>query len=102
MNSGTDLLKKLASGVSAYVDGANGLAQSTIDSLGDQVKLAAGIKQLSQGTSGLSDGLTTYRSRLEANAASADGDLTLLRDAAYRSILTGTTTIAEAIRATKG
>ncbi|MEZ5201978.1 MAG: YhgE/Pip domain-containing protein [Micropruina glycogenica] len=64
--------KKLASGVSAYVDGANGLAQSTIDSLGDQVKLAAGIKQLSQGTSGLVSGLTTYQSTLKANAAASE------------------------------
>ncbi|MDZ4754688.1 MAG: ATPase, T2SS/T4P/T4SS family [Phycisphaerae bacterium] len=37
-----------------------------------------------------------------AAAAFADGDLSLLRDAAYRSIRDGVTTVAEAIRLTKG
>ncbi|MBL9120076.1 MAG: Flp pilus assembly complex ATPase component TadA [Phycisphaerae bacterium] len=37
-----------------------------------------------------------------AETAMKDGDLCLLRDAAYRSVLSGTTTITEALRATKG
>jgi general secretion pathway protein E/type IV pilus assembly protein PilB len=37
-----------------------------------------------------------------AAAALADGDLTLLRDAAYRAIRDGITTVAEAVRLTKG
>ena len=64
--------KKLSTGVSAYVEGANALAQQTIDSLPDQVKLAGGIEQLSQGTSGLVSGLTTYQSTLKANAAASE------------------------------
>jgi general secretion pathway protein E/type IV pilus assembly protein PilB len=36
-----------------------------------------------------------------AAAALEDGDMTLLRDAAYRAVLSGTTTITEALRATK-
>ncbi len=37
-----------------------------------------------------------------AAAALEDGDLTILRDAAYRAVAEGVTTVAEAVRATKG
>ncbi|MFT3859966.1 YhgE/Pip domain-containing protein [Micropruina sp.] len=63
--------KKLSEGVSQYVAGANKLAQTTIDSLPGQVKLAAGLQQLSTGTSGVSSGLTTYQSALSSNAEQA-------------------------------
>ncbi len=43
----------------------------------------------------------TNASRIAA-AAIEDGDLCLLRDAAYRAVREGVTTIAEAVRATKG
>lgn len=56
--------KKLAGGVSDYVDGANQLAQQTIDSLPGQVQLAGGIKQLSQGATGISAGLGAYQDQM--------------------------------------
>lgn len=63
--------RKLADGVSSYVDGANTLAQQTIDTLPQQVQLASGIKQLSQGAAGLAGGLGTYQAGLKANAKKA-------------------------------
>lgn len=62
---------QLASGVKQYVTGANQLAQTTIDSLPGQAKLAAGIGQLSDGSSGISTGLATYQKTLSSQGAQA-------------------------------
>jgi putative membrane protein len=57
--------KKLAAGTATYVAGVNDLVDQTITALPQQVSLAAGVKQFSEGASGLSSGLTTYQSSME-------------------------------------
>lgn len=56
---------KLADGTSQYVAGVNDLIDQTIAALPAQVKLADGVKQLSDGASGLSTGLATYQDSME-------------------------------------
>lgn len=65
-------VRKLSNGVGDYVDGANQLAQQTIDSLPQQVQLARGVEQLSQGSSGIASGLSTYQQGLQASAGQAE------------------------------
>lgn len=64
-------VSKLADGTAGYVAGANQLAQSTIDSLPQQVALIGGLKQAADGASGLSGGLSTYKSSLLSQASQA-------------------------------
>jgi putative membrane protein len=55
---------QLADGTGKYVSGVNKLVDSTITALPQQVALASGVNQLSQGASGLSGGLKTYQSAM--------------------------------------
>ncbi len=64
-------VRKLADGTASYVAGANELAQSTIDSLPQQVALIDGLQQAADGASGLSSGLSTYKSSLLSQASDA-------------------------------
>ncbi len=68
--------RKLANGTSQYVTGVNKLADQTIAALPQQVELAAGVSQLSDGAAGISGGLKTYQDSLSANAKAASGGAT--------------------------
>lgn len=69
-------VRSLADGTASYVTGANQLAQSTIDSLPQQVALISGLQQAAAGASGLSEGLSTYKSSLTAQASQASSAAT--------------------------
>lgn len=79
--------KDLATGTATYVSGVNDLADQTIAALPQQVKLAAGVKQLSQGASGLSGGLKIYQSSMNSLGSNS-------------AVVSQATTAAEAATAT--
>ena len=74
-------VRKLSNGVGDYVDGANQLAQQTIESLPQQVQLADGLAQLSQGATGIASGLSTYQQGLQTGAAQAGQGATAVTQA---------------------
>jgi putative membrane protein len=75
---------KLADGTTQYVAGVNALIDQTIDALPAQVQLADGVKQLSDGASGLSTGLGTYQDSMEdlGSNATVVGQATVAAEAA--------------------
>lgn len=86
---------KLASGTAQYVAGVDQVVDQTIASLPQQVQLASGVHQLSEGASGVSGGLSTYQSTLKANASAASGGATMVTNT-LQAFLGGSPSVPEA------